>query len=470
MKCGEVRERFGEYVAGALDPEERATVDRHVASCGACRSERAAFARLETALEELAPRRRGLGAWIGTAAAVLVVAVVITAVRPSPPPALADGCAVRDEPGAQWRVVAPRAVRLDEGAAFFEVRGPFAVATPRGRVEVLGTSFRVEVDMGRGAAVGAGAVIVTVAVVTGAVIFRQDGRDTTVRAGERIKAGPETVEKAAIPSAEELSRLERELADARARIAALEKENTELKAPKVDPPAPRIELSKLIEEFDGFAENALDHFQTAAVRDLIEKLKEAGPAAVEEMARRLLEGKTTGERFLAGWILEKIGDPAALPALAMSLKNEQDDLVRRMASHATARIGTKDALPALREAMSNDKDWGVRVNSAYGVAAQGQEDGIKLLAEHYASKDTPDPYRIAVLQAMTMVAHPSYAPTFRQVLASSKDITHLLFSIGGLEAIKDTGALPDLERVATGDYPATVREAAVKAIKKLRGE
>jgi len=468
MTCGEVRERLGGYVAGALEAEERVAVDRHVASCGACRSERAAFMRVESALEGLAPRRRGLGAWIGTAAAVLVVAVVIAAVRPSPPPALADECAVRPDAGAQWRVVAPRTVRLDAGAAFFDVRGPFTVVTPRGRVEVQGTSFRVEVDMGRGAAVGAGAVIVTVAVVTGAVIFRQDGRDTTVRAGERLKAGPETVEKATIPSAEELSRLERDLADARARIAALEKENAELRAPKVDVPKPAPELAKLLEEFDGFADNALDHFQTAAVRDLIKKLKEAGPAAVEEMARRLLEGRTTGERFLAGWILEALHDPAAVPALSTSLKNERDDLVRRMSGHALAMIGSKDGLPALREAMSSDSDWGVRVNTAYGAAAMGDEAGVKMLAQQYESKDTPSAYRMAVLQAMAMVGSPTYAPTFRQVLATSRDMTALLMSIGGLEKIKDALAIPDLERVAIGDYPDTVKEAAAKAVKNIR--
>ncbi len=321
--------------------------------------------------------------------------------------------------------------------------------------------------MSRAAVAGAFAAVVAAGIALGAMLARQRG---VAPAPEPARPAPAVGEPAGKALEEEQKRLRRELADALAKSARLERELAESKRKERLPPAKEEgeTLAKLLQDFDGLAENALAMMGKPELRALIRKLKAAGPAAVEELARRLLEGKTTGERFLAGLVLEGIGDPAAIPALAKSLQGETDDLVRRMSSHALAMIGTKDSLGPLGEAMSGDADWGVRVNAAYGAATLGDEGAVKLLLRQYAAEDTPAPYRPAVLQAMAMVAHASYAPTFRQILATSRDMTSLLLSIGGLEKMKDASAIPDLERVAGGDYPATVREAAAKAAKKIR--
>jgi Putative zinc-finger len=48
--CGEFRQLLGVYVVGAIDPAERSAVDKHLASCSACRDELAGLAGLPALL------------------------------------------------------------------------------------------------------------------------------------------------------------------------------------------------------------------------------------------------------------------------------------------------------------------------------------------------------------------------------------------------------------------------------------
>ncbi|MBI4565216.1 MAG: hypothetical protein HY716_11035 [Planctomycetes bacterium] len=83
--------------------------------------------------------------------------------------------------------------------------------------------------------------------------------------------------------------------------------------------------------------------------------------------------------------------------------------------------------------------------------------------------ETPAEYRLAILGGMMDVAHPSYAPLFRDLLASSRDSTYLLLAIGGLEKMRDLASLPDLHRILASDLPESIREAARKAIDRIEG-
>jgi predicted anti-sigma-YlaC factor YlaD len=60
--CVEFRQALGVYVVGAIDPAERAFVDRHLAGCGECRDELAGLAGLPALLGRvtLAEVERGL--------------------------------------------------------------------------------------------------------------------------------------------------------------------------------------------------------------------------------------------------------------------------------------------------------------------------------------------------------------------------------------------------------------------------
>jgi anti-sigma factor RsiW len=51
--CDEIRHALGAYVLGAIDPAERAVVDRHIATCPACRDELAGLAGLPALLGRL---------------------------------------------------------------------------------------------------------------------------------------------------------------------------------------------------------------------------------------------------------------------------------------------------------------------------------------------------------------------------------------------------------------------------------
>jgi anti-sigma factor RsiW len=48
--CDEIRQALGVYVVGAIDPAERSMVDRHLATCSACRDELAGLAGLPALL------------------------------------------------------------------------------------------------------------------------------------------------------------------------------------------------------------------------------------------------------------------------------------------------------------------------------------------------------------------------------------------------------------------------------------
>jgi HEAT repeat protein len=251
-----------------------------------------------------------------------------------------------------------------------------------------------------------------------------------------------------------------------ARVAELE-----TAAPPAPPPPPAAATAArpaLAERFGALLEKGFAGLGAAEMRELLEEVKARGAEGVAFLARRLREGESSQERFLAAAALEGAKDPEAVAALAEALRSDPDDLVRRMASHAIASLGGGGAEAPLRAAMSSDKDWGVRVNSAYGLAKLGKDDGLRLLEESYVSRETPAEYRLAVLGGLADVAAPSSAPLFRRILGDTKDAAYLLMAVGALAKMKDVGSRAELERLAAaGDLPPSVREAARKAADEL---
>ena len=52
-ECADTRQALGIYVLGAIDPDERALVDAHVAGCRECREELAGLAGLPALLSRV---------------------------------------------------------------------------------------------------------------------------------------------------------------------------------------------------------------------------------------------------------------------------------------------------------------------------------------------------------------------------------------------------------------------------------
>lgn len=272
------------------------------------------------------------------------------------------------------------------------------------------------------------------------------------------------------PSADaRLDAAKTEIARLSARVAELE---TAAKAPPPAPPPPPAAAPAarpaLAARFGALLEKGFAGLGGAEMRELLEEVKARGAEGVDFLERRLREGESSQERFLAAAALEGAKDPEAVAALAEALRSDPDDLVRRMASHAIASLGGGGAEAPLRAAMGSDKDWGVRVNSAYGLAKLGKDDGLRLLEESYLSRETPAEYRLAVLGGLADVAAPSSAPLFRRILGDTKDAAYLLMAVGALAKMKDVGSRAELERLAAaGDLPPSVREAARKAADEL---
>jgi anti-sigma factor RsiW len=66
-ECAQVREELGVYVVGAIEPADRARVDRHLASCALCRNELAGLAGLPGMLRKITADE-ALRAWMDDAA------------------------------------------------------------------------------------------------------------------------------------------------------------------------------------------------------------------------------------------------------------------------------------------------------------------------------------------------------------------------------------------------------------------
>jgi len=273
------------------------------------------------------------------------------------------------------------------------------------------------------------------------------------------------------PSVDQSARLQEENRALTRRVEELEKSRplpaaapAKEETPKSGTPPP----AEIAELFAKLAESGLAGFRSPKFGETLEAVKKSGKPSIEYLSQVLKTSTSATERFYAAALLEGAGDAAGLPGLVSALKSDSDSLVRRMASHALAVLGAPEGAGPLREAATGDSDWGVRVNSAYGLAKLNNDDGLKILQDAYESPSTPAEYRLAVLGGLADVAAPATAPLFRKILGDTQDVSYLLASIGALEKMKDTEALPALENLAGSSSSQIVKQAAAKAIEAIR--
>jgi HEAT repeat protein len=298
------------------------------------------------------------------------------------------------------------------------------------------------------------AVGLCLGVIVTALIFKSNrpAAPTSAAVATSSTATPEPVSEAPEPAAEPVT----------SPPASVKVENAPLPAAPAVSPAFDFTTS-----FAELSKKGLAAYGSKEMNQLVDSVRKSGKSGIAQVIEQLQNSTSPQDRFIAAALLEKIGDPSALPALDTTLKHESDLMVRRMASHAAAFIGTDAAADVLRPAMANDEDWGVRVNSAYGLAKLKQQDGLDTLQQFYASTETPAEYRLAILGGLADVAAPSTGPMFRKILADTTDPGYVLIAIGALEKMKDTQALPDLQRIAAAAKSDTIRQAAQRAIDSL---
>jgi hypothetical protein len=231
MTCAGIAPKLGEFLVGALDPADDETVLRHLEQCDVCARELGALGSIENGLRASARRRPvRMGPKIAIAAAGLAAAILVAFAsalsRPASPTlrsgAIASASSVhlpgdalplnealsalaaarvdlarghRFEPTEGTRFsLAEGALSMETGEANVQAAGDhdLSVRTPLGVIEGRGASFRVSIEepsMNR-PVVAASGLVVTVAVIGGAVLFTDRDRSTRIAAPDELVVGP----------------------------------------------------------------------------------------------------------------------------------------------------------------------------------------------------------------------------------------------------------------------------------------
>ncbi|HZU95396.1 MAG TPA: FecR domain-containing protein [Planctomycetota bacterium] len=237
-----IRDELGLFLTGALDEVEQERVLSHLDLCDDCARELARLQELEESLTRLRRRRRWPLAAAALAAGLAVVLLWPRSLERAPwtsPLRLAGGSVVEALPRATLDVETPRRLKLVSGKARFTVvpgPDPFVVETVRGTATVVGTVFTVEVSE-MNAKVPTAAAVVTVAVVSGIVVWKsfEGGPETRIQAGEQgtvragaleLKASPPSP----VASSDKVSSLEKENAALKTQLEQVARKNGELEA------------------------------------------------------------------------------------------------------------------------------------------------------------------------------------------------------------------------------------------------
>jgi HEAT repeat protein len=178
----------------------------------------------------------------------------------------------------------------------------------------------------------------------------------------------------------------------------------------------------------------------------------------------------------AGALAQKHDPNAVKPLLAAV--SDTDDTVRTSAENALVML-SKD-LTAQGNATSihtaadvfanqlNDTNPKVMLVSAVCLALLKDARAIPVLTKLIASTDPIA--RLDAVKGLGETGDPSVIPTLRVTLKST-DVNMEGWSIIGLGNLKDQGSLADLQAIAADNaQPATIREAANAAIRKITGQ
>ena len=159
----------------------------------------------------------------------------------------------------------------------------------------------------------------------------------------------------------------------------------------------------------------------------------AGEKAIDSLILRLKEDEDSSVRIRVVELLAELGGKRALPALIGAL-GDKDASVRKIVVKTIGKMGDKNSLIHIFKVLSDDKEWVVRAEAATVARLLGDKLAVPALIS--ALHDESKLVRIR--------------------------------AAGELGEIKDCRALGELFLIWRTDENNEVREAAWKAIRKLK--
>jgi ferric-dicitrate binding protein FerR (iron transport regulator) len=416
-----VRDDLGLFLTGALDEVEQERVLAHLDTCDDCTRELARLQELEESLGHLRRRRRWPLAAAALAASLAALLLWPRSLERAPwmsPLRLAGGSVVEALPSATLDVETPRRIKLVSGKARFTVvpgPDPFVVETVRGTVTVVGTVFTVEVSE-MNARIPTAAAVVTVAVVSGVVVWRsfEGGPETRIQAGEQgtIRAGALEL-KAQPPSpaaSDKVSSLEKENAALKTQLEQVARKNGELEAKlaALSAPAPVASETAATPTTTADSKKA-DPTKTRIVFGPQDRLDKLGKIDWKEAA----EAAATTGRLIKDIIAKATAGEPIPPELAQQVSTENAKLIKVALAAAQAfptHAGANGAYThplVLANLMSNELDQaglslddgqaqaivqlGNEYDAAYDAAQSGYNDqtlALQKLLDELALKKT----------------------------------------------------------------------------------
>ena len=237
---------------------------------------------------------------------------------------------------------------------------------------------------------------------------------------------------------------------------------------------------------------------SCVIDDIGFELKEVGDFQAVEPLIAALKDPTSVVRSHSVTALGKIGGPQALPAVISALKTEavrsaldigvcyraiealhrlgetaaehlthalrhQDKLIRRKAATLLGKTGEAEAVDLLIIALK-DEHPRVRSRAAHALGRIGNPSAIKALT--VATKEAAPNVRINALHALGKFGESTIAASISALADPVASVRR--HAIAALEKAGSPRATPQLEKIAKDEPEASVRQAAIRALRKRR--
>ena len=200
-------------------------------------------------------------------------------------------------------------------------------------------------------------------------------------------------------------------------------------------------------------------------RELVQDLRNMGPAAVQALMQVLAAGNDSEERRAAARMLGTLQAAQALPMFKDILEKEDDLLLRRAAAFGLRQLQTPDAAPLMERMLANpSEDRFVRLSAAYGLAQSGRGVGVTGLVQIFEESTADGRGREMAFRSLTSLNDERAVPFMRQLVGSQVEPGYRLRAIRYLSEQGDRQSLATLQAIVQSpSEQASIRDAAAQA-------